>query len=140
VDGKVTPVIVNPVPASVPALSVRAVPPDELSVTVCVDGVFRSTLPKDTVVEVSVSPGAPPVNCRLKVFATPLAVAESVAVCVEVTAATVAVNAPVVVPAGTVTDASTVTEVLLLARVTAIPPVGAAALSVTVQASVPAAV
>jgi hypothetical protein len=50
------------------------------------------------------------------------------------------VNAAVVVPAGTVTDAGTVTEVLLLARVTANPPVGAAALSVTVQASVPAAV
>jgi hypothetical protein len=76
----------------------------------------------------------------LNVFATPLALAESVAVCVEVTAATVAVNAAVVVPAGTVTDAGTVTEVLLLARVTANPPVGAAALSVIVHASVPAAV
>lgn len=138
--GKVTPDIVNPVPVRAAALTVTAAPPDEVRVTVCVAGVFRLTLPKATVVELSVSPGAPLPNCRLKVLATPFAVAVNVAVWVVVTAVTVAEKAPLVDPAGTVTDAGTVTALLLLARVTANPPAGAAALSVTVQASVPAAV
>ena len=42
--------------------------------------------------------------------------------------------------AATVTEAGTVTEALLLARLTANPPFGAAAVSVTVQAFVPAPV
>ena len=133
------PDIVNPVPVSVPALTVTGPPPEDVSVTVCVAGVFRLTLPKATVVELSVSPGDPPLNWMLNVFARPLAVAVSVTVCVEVTAATVAVNAALVAPAATVTDAGTVTALLLLARLTANPPVPAAAVSVTVHASVPAA-
>jgi hypothetical protein len=118
---------------------VTAAVPDEVSVTVCVVGVFRLTLPNATLVDPSVSPIDPPVSCRTAVFAAPLAVAVSVAVCVEVTAAIVAVNGAVVAPAATVTEAGTVTAVLLLARVTTSPPVGATALSVTVHASVPAA-
>ena len=55
-----------------------------------------------------------------------------------ITAETVALKVAVVAPAGTVTDAGTVTATLLLARLTASPPVGAAAFTVTVQASVPA--
>ena len=51
----------------------------------------------------------------------------------------VAVKGAVVAPAATVTEAGTVTAELLLASVTASPPAGAAALSVTVHASVPAA-
>jgi len=77
-------------------------------------------------------------NCRTKVSATPPAFAVSVAVCAELTADTVAVKLAVVAPAATVTEAGTVTAELLLARVTANPPLGAAALSVTVQLSVPA--
>jgi hypothetical protein len=57
-----------------------------------------------------------------------------------VTAATVAVKVTVVAPAATVTLVGTATEALLLERVTAIPPVGAAAFNVTVQLSVPAPV
>ena len=53
---------------------------------------------------------------------------------------TVAVKLAVVEPAATVTEAGTVTAELLLARLTAKPPVGAAALSATVQVSVPAPV
>ena len=53
---------------------------------------------------------------------------------------TVAVKLAVVVPAATVTVAGTVTAELLLARFTAKPPLSAAALSVTVQLSVPAPV
>jgi hypothetical protein len=52
----------------------------------------------------------------------------------------VAVKLPVVDPAATVTEAGTVTVVLLLARLTANPPLAAAALNVTVQLSVPAPV
>ena len=48
-------------------------------------------------------------------------------------------NGAVVAPAATVTEAGAVTAELLLASVTASPPAGAAALSVTVHASVPAA-
>ena len=48
-------------------------------------------------------------------------------------AAAVALKVPVVDPAATVTDAGTVSEVLLLASVTAEPPVGAVWVSVTVQ-------
>jgi hypothetical protein len=53
---------------------------------------------------------------------------------------TVAEKLPVVDPAATVTEAGTVTAVLLLARVTANPPLAAATFSVTVQLSVPAPV
>ena len=69
----------------------------------------------------------------------PPAVPVSVAVVFDVTAATVALNPAVVDPAGTVTEAGTVTDELLLDSVTTAPPAGAAAVSVTVQASVPAA-
>jgi hypothetical protein len=53
---------------------------------------------------------------------------------------TVAVKLAVVAPAATVTLAGTTTAELLLARLTANPPLGAAAFSVTVQLSVPAPV
>jgi hypothetical protein len=49
----------------------------------------------------------------------------------------VAVKPPVVAPAATVTLAGTVMLALLLDRPTLAPPVGAAALSVTVQEDVP---
>jgi hypothetical protein len=74
------------------------------------------------------------------VLATLPAVAVRVADCVEVTAATVAVKLAEVAPRATVTDAGTTTDALLLPRVTTRPPVGAAAVSVTEQVSVPAAV
>ena len=86
----------------------------------------------------SVSCGEPPVSCSATVLVTVPAVALSVAVVVVLTAATVAVKAALVALAATVTEAGTVTELLLLDRVTACPPVPAAALSVTVQVSVPA--
>jgi hypothetical protein len=50
------------------------------------------------------------------------------------------VKLAVVDPAATVTEAGTMTAVLLLARFTVKPPLAAAALSVTVQPSVPAPV
>ncbi len=59
-------------------------------------------------------------------------------VVVGVTAVAVAVKNAFVLPAGTVTPAGTVRALLLLDRFTLSPPVGAAAVSVTVQLSVPA--
>jgi hypothetical protein len=53
---------------------------------------------------------------------------------------TVAVKLAVVAPEATVTEAGTVTAELLLARLTANPPLAAATFSVTVQLSVPAPV
>ena len=55
-----------------------------------------------------------------------------VAVAEEVTAFVVTVNVAVVLPAATATVAGTVADVLLLDSATEIPPVGAAALKVTV--------
>jgi hypothetical protein len=76
-------------------------------------------------------------NCRPNVFETPPAFAVIVADPLVVTAATVAVNEALVAPAGTITELGTTTEGLLLERLVTKPPVGAAELSVTVQASVP---
>lgn len=73
-----------------------------------------------------------------KVSLTPFAAEVSIAVSAALTVATVAVNATVDAFAGTVTSAGTVTAVLLLDRVTATPVLGAAAVRVTVQESVPA--
>jgi hypothetical protein len=79
------------------------------------------------------------VNVTAYVFDTLLAVAVRVAVVALETAATVAVKLAEVAPAAIVTDDGTVTDVELLARLTVTPPVGAAEVSVTVQASLPAA-
>ncbi len=63
---------------------------------------------------------------------TPLKLAVTVAVCMLVTAVVVITNVAFVAPAGTVTDAGVVTAALLSDKVTNIPPVGAAAVNVTV--------
>lgn len=59
-------------------------------------------------------------------------------VCAALTAVAVATNGALVAPEGTVTDAGTARALLLLARATAKPEAGAAAVSFTVQLSVPA--
>jgi hypothetical protein len=79
-------------------------------------------------------------SCRAKVFATPFNVAMSATDCDELTDDTVAVNPTLVALPGTVTEPGTFTALLLLARFTLIPPLGAAAVSVTVHASEPAPV
>jgi len=73
-------------------------------------------------------------------LAVPPARAVRVAVSVELTAATVAVNDALVAPAATVTEAGTVTAALLLVKPIVNPPAPAAALRVTVHASLAAPV
>ncbi len=140
VNGKVAPDTVNPFPETLAALTITGEEPVDESVTDCVDGMPTATLPKATLVELMervARPGLLGVRLRANVLFTPLALDVSVTVCAEVTAATVTVNPAVVALAGTVTEAGTVAAALLLARLTATPPLGAAAARVTVQASVP---
>jgi hypothetical protein len=139
--GKVAPVTENPVPEALALFTVTA-EPEALNVSDCVEGVFRSTLPNAMLLELMLS--VPPdedagFNCRAKVLETPLAVAVSVTDCADVTVETVVENPALAAFAGTVIDAGTWAAALLLERLTATPPDGAAAVRVTVQASVPAA-
>lgn len=68
------------------------------------------------------------------------AAAVNVTVVALLIAVTAALKLALEEPAATVTEAGTVTAVLLLVRLTATPPLAAAALKVTVQLSVPAPV
>jgi hypothetical protein len=86
------------------------------------------------------SVGTPLPNCSKKVFAVLPALAVKVAVCDVLTAVTVAVKLAVAAPEATLTLTGTVTAELLLATLTAKPPVAAAAFNVIVQLSVPAPV
>jgi len=140
VRGKLAPETVKPVPATVAAVTVTAAVPDEVKVSDFVVAVFTFTLPKDKLDELTLSVGTVAPSDRAKVSATLLALAVRVTVCAVLTEETVAVKVAVVAPAATVTEAGTATDELLLARLTAKPPVGAAAFRVTVQLSVPAPV
>lgn len=75
-----------------------------------------------------------------EVFDALPSVADNVTASAVVTEVTVAVNPALVAPAATVTEEGTVIAAWLLERLTTVPPAGAAALRVTVQASVPAPV
>lgn len=101
---------------------------------------FTGTFPKLMLDALNESVGTAALSCSAWVAEAPLAIAVSIAVWVVVTAATVAVNPVEVAPAGTVTDAGTVTALLLLVRFTISPPGPAAAVSITVQAPLPAPV
>jgi hypothetical protein len=118
----VTPDIVKPVPLIVAALMVTDEVPLDVSLTVCVDGVFRLTLPKATVVDPSVSAAVPVVaGCSFSAQVSLLSLSDavSVAVCAAVTADAVAVKPELFSPEAIVTEAGTFTALLLLARVTA---------------------
>jgi hypothetical protein len=138
--GKLAPEIVKPLPITVAALTVTADAPVDVRINDCVAGEFRFTLPKAIVVAFRLSVGASVPNCSGKISVTLPALAVSVAVCAELTADAVAEKLAVVDPATTVTEAGTLTAELLLARFTAKPPLAAAALTVTVQLSLPAPV
>lgn len=130
----------NPLPATVAALTVTADAPVDVRVIVCVAAVFTFTLPKArlAVLTPNVIVDAP--NCRPNVLVMPPVLADNVTACATLTAEAFAVNDALMDPGGTVTVAGTVTAVLLLARVTACPPLGAPEFSVIVQLSVPAPV
>jgi hypothetical protein len=113
--------------------------PVEVNVTGSVDGVFTVTLPNARLAGLIVNVAVPlaAFSCRAKLLETLPALAVSVTACADVTDDTVAVNPALVAFAATVTVAGTVTAALLLARLTLKPPLPAAALSVTVQLSLP---
>ena len=114
--------------------------PVEVNVTVCDATEFTATLPNVKLVALTPSVGTEAPSCTAKVSVAPPPLAVSVTAAPEVTDDTVAVKFALVAPEATVTLAGTVTALLLLARLTANPPLAAAAFSVTVQLSVPAPV
>ncbi|MGB6687460.1 MAG: hypothetical protein WBE76_06425 [Terracidiphilus sp.] len=140
VTGNEAPETVKPVPVIVAELIVSVPLPLEVNVTDCVVGVFKFTLPKETLLALRVSAGTEAFSCRANEVEALPKLAVSVAVSTEVTAETVAVKPTLVALAGTVAVAGTLTEELLLARLTVNPPLGAAPLSATVQESDPAPV
>ena len=130
----------KPLPITVAPLMVTAALPVDVSISVCVAGEFKFTLPKAIVVAFTLSVATAVPSCKAKVLAALLAFAVSVTVWAVLTAETVAVKLVVAAHAATVMLAGTATAELLLARLTADPPLGAAAHKVTVQLSVPAEV
>ena len=106
--------------------------------TDCVEDEPTARFPKLRVVALRLRAGEDALSWIAKDFVVPFAVAEMTPLWLLVIDAAVAVNPTLDPPPAMVTLAGTVSEVLLLLRVTACPPVGAAALSDTVQASDPA--
>lgn len=119
-------------------LTVTAVAPVEVKVTDWVAGEFTLTLPKARLLALILNEGPLVPSCRLMDADAAPALAVSVAVWAELTAVTVAIKFVLIAPAATVTVEGTATAELLLARLTASPPLGAAEFSVTAQLSVPA--
>ena len=101
---------------------------------------FTGSLPNDMLAELAPSVEVDAVSCRAKDCVAPPAVAANETVVAVLTEDTVAEKLALEAPAATVTEAGIVTAELLLARPTANPPVAAAALSDTLQLSVPAPV
>lgn len=136
VTGTVTPAAVNNDPTTVIPEIVTGAVPVELRITDWDAVCPVATLPKFTLVALTVRVETAAFNCRV-IFAPPVLIdAVSVAACAEGTEATVAVKTALVALLETVTVDGTVTAALLLARLTTSPPLGAAALNVTVQLSV----
>ena len=94
-------------------------------------------MPNERLGELRLSFGAEAISCSPNVSADVPTLAVSVADSDEFTGETFAVKMALVAPAGTITELGTVTSELLLARLTANPPLAAAVFSVTVQLSVP---
>ena len=104
------------------------------------EGEFRLTSPNAIVVAFTLSVATAALSCSEKVSEVVPALAVRVTACAELTDDTVAEKLALVAAAATVTEAGTVTAELVLDRFTINPPLAAAVLSVTVQASVPALV
>lgn len=132
---------------TVTALSLLATltprPPDgaaELSDTVhaVVAAPVKELLPHENALIEGANAAAAPPRLIDVVFEVIPCVAVRVAVCDVVTTDTVARKFALVEPEGTDTETGTVTAPLLLAKPTAMPLLGAGALNVTLQESVPA--
>lgn len=137
VSGKLPPNTENPAPATVAALTVTAAVPLEVRVTDIETAAFKTTLPNDKRLVLTLNPGIAAFNCRLKVCQTLPAVAVNVAACALLTNATAAVKSVLSAPAGTFTEAGKETERVLLDKFTSVPALGATPLSITVQISLP---
>ena len=138
--GRLPPETEYPVPVTESDLMVTAAVPLEVTVTDFVTAVPTDTLPNASEAALRLRAGTAAFSCIAKFCEEALRLAATVAACEVVTEATFAVNDAVEVPEATVTVAGTVTALLLLATLTVRPPVGAAELSDTVQAVVPAPV
>jgi hypothetical protein len=135
--GKLAPDREKPAPVSVAELMVTGAAPVEVKVTDCVVAVLTCTFPKATLAALMLSVGTAAFNCRAKLFEMPPEAAVRVTACAVPTDDTPAVNPALVAFTGTVIVAGTVTAALLLERIMLSPPLAAAEVSVTVQASVP---
>lgn len=140
VSGKLAPETVNPVPATLAALTVTAEVPVEVRVSVWLAAVFTFTLPNDRLEELTLSEIDAASNCTPADAEMPVAFADTVTACATFTAETVAEKVPLVAPAASVIEAGTTNDELLLVRPTVRPPLGTAVFVATVQLSVPAPV
>jgi hypothetical protein len=135
VSGKLAPLAVNPVPESEDESIVTAAFPVEDSVSVCVAALLTATSPKLMLLALTFSVDIEELSCSVVDSTTPPAMAVNVADSFEVTGEAFAVKFVLLAPAATITDPGTLTSELLLARLTANPPLGAAAFNVTAQLS-----
>jgi hypothetical protein len=140
VSGTVAPEMENPAPVTFAALIVNGAVPVDDKVNVCAVEAFTASVPNDRLALLTPKVGTEEPSSIAKGSETLPALAVIVAVAEPLTAVTVAVNPALVAPDATVTDAGTLTAELLLARLTAKPPLAAAAFKVTEQLSVPAPV
>jgi hypothetical protein len=141
VTGKVAPPeIVKPVPLNFAELIVTAVVPVDVNVTGNVDAVLTATLPNTRLDGLIVNVACAALRSSMtKLCEAPSKVAVNVTDSADLTADAFAVNFALVAFAGTVTVAGTVTAALLLAKLKFVLFL-VAALSVTVQVSLPAPV
>jgi hypothetical protein len=141
VTGKVaSPDVVKPVPLNFAELIVTAAVPVEVNVTGNVDAVLIVTLPNTRLDGLIVNAGcAASSSSMTNLCEAPSKVAVNVTDSADLTADACAVNCALVAFTGTVTVAGTVTAALLLTKLR-FKWFLAAALSVTVQVSVPAPV
>jgi hypothetical protein len=111
--------------------------PVDVNVTGSVVGVFTVTSPNATLAELMVNVGTAAFSCKAKLLETLPALAVRATTWADATDNTLAVNPAMLAFAGTISMAGTVTAGLLLARLTAWPPLPAGVISVTVQGSLP---
>jgi hypothetical protein len=129
------PLAVKPVPESDDESIVTAAFPEEDSVSVCVAALLTATSPKSMLLALRFSVDIAEPSSNVVASTEPPAVAVNVADSFEVTGEAFAVKFALLAPAATMIELGTLTRELLLARLTANPPLRAAAFNVTLQLS-----